>query len=127
MGALGESIRNVVRGIISNSSIKFPITITPVARTKGDFGGYESTTETKSSSRIVDSVPSDYLKDRVSFQKFGDLKEGEVRMLIRDDETIDTTDQVTFESKNYNIRTINPIAFNEVIIVQELILSEKME
>jgi len=58
--------------------------------------------------------------------KLGDLQTGEVRLLVRDDEELDTTDIITFETKDYNIRAINPIAFNDVIVVRELMISERL-
>ena len=54
----------------------------------------------------------------------GDLQEGEVRVLIRDDQTIDTDDNVTFKEQEYKIRSIDPLPFNEVNVAQALTLSK---
>ena len=126
MGTLGNSVRKLIRNIIINGNIRTSITLTPITRTKGDDGGHGAVTETDGTSRTVYGVPSDYVQDRVEMLKLGDLRTGEVRVLVRDDETLDTNDKVTFENNNYNIRTINPIEFNEVIVVQELILSKRL-
>jgi len=127
MGTLGSSVRKLIRNIIANNNIRTSIILTPITRTKGSEGGHGEVTETEGTPRIVYSVPSDYIQDRVEMLKFGDLRVGELRILIRDDETLDTNDKITFNNSDYNIRTINPIEFNDVIVVQELILSEKLE
>src|SRR3990167_3297447 len=103
MGSAGQSVRNTVRGMISNTSIRSSATLTPITRTKGDLGGYEAVTETV---------------------KFGDLRTGEVRLIARDDEILDTNDKIAFENQTYHIRQISPIFFNDVTIAQELTLSE---
>jgi len=126
MGTLGNSVRKLIRNIIVNGNIRTSVTLTPITRTKGDDGGHKAGTEVEGTPRIVYGVPSDYVQDRIEMLKLGDLRTGEVRVLVRDDETLDTNDKVTFENNNYNIRTINPIEFNEVIVVQELILSKRL-
>lgn len=126
MGTLGNSIRNFVRTLIATSNIRSSITLTPILRTIGDSGGYEAVTETIGTARTVYSVPSEYISERIELMKFGDLRTGETRLIIRDDESVDTNDKITFENADYNIRTINPIFFNEVVVCKELILSEKL-
>lgn len=126
MGTLGNSVRKLIRNIIANANIRTSVTLTPITRTKGEDGGHGAVTETSGTARTIYSVPSDYIQERVEMLKLGDLRTGELRLLVRDDETLDTNDRVTLNSANYNIRTINPIEFNDVIVVQELILSEKL-
>lgn len=126
MGALGESIRSTIRGLIDNPSFKSTITLTAITRTKGGLGGYEAVTETETSSTTVNCIPTEFAKDKVQLLKFGDLKTGELSLLLRDDQTLDTDDQITFEGANYNIRQVIPVPFNEVTVANELILSEKL-
>ena len=127
MGALGESIRNVIRGLIDNASLKFPLIITPITRTKGGLGGYEAVTETEGSATTINSLPTDLVQDKVELLKFGDLKTGQLSVIIRDDQTIDTDDKVTFQGKTYHVRKIVPVPFNEVNVANELIFSEELE
>ena len=126
MGTLGSSVRKLIRNIIANGNIRTSVTLTPITRTKGEDGGHGAVTETGGTARTIYAVPSDYVQDRVEMLKFGDLRTGEVRVLVRDDETLDTNDKVTFENNDYNIRIINPIEFNEVKVVNELILSKRL-
>lgn len=127
MGTLGNSIRNLVRSLINNASIRSSITLTPIAQTIGTAGGYGAVTESSGTARTVYGIPSDYISDRVEMLKFGDLKTGEIRLIVRDDEVIDVDDKATFEGKDYHIRQLNPIFFNEVTIASELLLSEKLQ
>lgn len=126
MGALGESIRNVIRGLIDNASLKSTLILTPITRTKGGEGGYEAVTETEGTVKTINCLPTSFVSDRVELLKFGDLKTGEVSLIIRDDQTIDTDDAVTFESEDYHVREIRPVPFNEVLVATEIILSEKL-
>ena len=126
MGALGTTMRNFVRNLINSKNLRSTLTLTPITRTKGDEGGYGAVTESAGDSSTLYAIPTDYLKDQAELLKFGDLRTGELRIIVRDDETIDTNDRVTFESSNYNIRSINPIFFNDVTIAQELVMSEKL-
>ena len=123
MGSRGEQIRTQIRTTISRADIRSTLTLTPITRTTGSEGGYNQPTLTTGTARTVYAIPANYVKRRVSFQKFGDLREGEIRFLIRDDETVDTDDRVTFESQTYHIREIKPIYFNEVTVAQSITLS----
>lgn len=126
MGTLGVSVRKLIRNIISNGNIRYSLTLKPITQTTGGEGGYEEGIETVGTTRIIYGVPSDYIQDKIEMLKFGDLSTGELRLLVRDDETLDTKSIVTFETKDYNIRTISPIAFNDVIVVQELLVSKRL-
>ena len=127
MGALGESIRAVIRGLIDNASLKSTLVLTPITRTKGGEGGYKAVTETGGTTVTVNCLPTSFVSDRVELLKFGDLKTGDVSLIIRDDQTIDTDDSVTFESEDYHVREIKPVPFNEVLVATEIILSEKLD
>ena len=127
MGTLGTTIRKFVRGLIANKNLRSSLTINAVTRTTGSDGGYNSVTETQASSRTAYAIPEQYIQDNIEMIKLGDLRTGELRLILRDDESIDTNDLVAFESKTYRIRTIEPLWFNEVIIANTLILSEELE
>ena len=126
MGTLGTSVKKLIRNIISNGNIRSSVTLTPITRTIGAEGGYEEGTETAGTARTIYSVPSDYVQDLIEMLKLGDLQTGEVRLIVRDDEELDTTDIITFETKTYNIRAINPIYFNDVVVIRELLISERL-
>ncbi len=124
LGSLGSSIRAQIRNLLSDANIKSELTLTPISRTTGASSGYEQPTEAEGTDVTVDCVPSNYIKTRIGLEKMGDLQEGEIRVLIRDDQTIDTNDKVTFKSQSYLIREEKNIFFNEVIIAKSLILSK---
>ncbi len=120
----GESVRNRIRKVIDNPSLKSIITLNPITRTKGSNSGYGQPTEAEGTNVSVNSIPSNYTKTRIGLEKMGDLKEGDLRVLIRDDQTIDTDDKVTFQSQSYLIREIKQIFFNDVVIAQAITLSK---
>lgn len=127
MGSLGQSVRNQVRSLIADANLRSELTLTPKTVSLGSRGGYEQNTEADGTERIVFCIPSNYVKNRTGLFKFGDLKEGEVRFLIRDDEVLDTNDEVTFDGNTYHVRLIREIFFNEVTIAIGVTLSRKLD
>ena len=119
----GTDIQRQIRTLIADPNIRSTLTLTPITRTRGGRGGYDVGTDTEGIARSVYAIPSNYIKIRIVLEKMGDVKGGEMRFLIRDDETVDTDDQVTFQSVTYHIRMIKPIFFNEVTVAQSLTLS----
>ena len=126
MGTLGTSVRSSVRNLIANKNIRTSITLTPITRAKGSSGGHGAVTETPGTPRTIYGVPSDYVSEKVEMLKFGDLRTGEVLLLIRDDETFDTNDKVTFDSQDYDIKDVQPAYYNDVVVGRWLVLSEKL-
>jgi len=124
MGALGESVRSQVRNLLSDPNIRSEITLQHITRTRGGRGGYDSPTETVTSTDTVYAVPSNNIKARTGLENMGDVQEGELRLLIRDDQTIDSNDKVLYESNTYLIRVIKEIDFNEVTCAKSIILSK---
>ncbi len=120
----GTSVRTRVRRTIDNTNLRSTFTLTPITRTTGEDSGYGQPTEAEGTEVSVNAIPSRYVKTRIGLQPIGDLQEGEIRFLIRDDQTIDTDDKVTFESQEYKIRSIEPIHFNGVDVAQAIILSK---
>lgn len=127
MGSFGNSLRKTVRSLISNPNIRSLMTLVPITRTIGTSGGFGAVTEAQGNSRTIYGVPTMFIADRIEMLKLGDVKSGEVSMFIRDDETLDTDDKITLEGKSYNIRNIENVYLNEVIIGREVILSEDLE
>jgi hypothetical protein len=127
VGSLGTSVRSQVRSLIGDANLRSEITLTPLTRTKGSRGGYEQVSVSEGTARTVYAIPSGYVKGRVGLEKFGDLKEGEVRVLIRDDETLDENDGVTFNGDDFNIREVRNVYFNEIVIAQSLTLNRRLD
>jgi hypothetical protein len=120
MGSLGVSTRASIRKLISNSNFKSILTLTPVTVTIGSKGGYEVNTETESTSVTIDCIPANFIKSTLVTRVMGDLRQGEVRFVIRDDETIDAKgfDKVVFSGETFMLKEIRPIPFNEVTVAQ---------
>ena len=89
MGALGVSVRNQVQALIDDTNLRSTLTLTPRAVTIGAKGGYEQSTIVESTDQTINCIPSNYIKSRTGLEKFGDLREGEIRFLINYDETLD--------------------------------------
>ena len=109
---LGTSIKAQVEALIDDPNLKSIFVLKPITRTTGDLGGYRGVTETEGTNVSVNCIPSNHVKTLIGLQKLGDLKMGELRFLIKDDQVIDTDDKVTFDGNEYLIRSIKPIPFN---------------
>jgi hypothetical protein len=102
---------------------------TPIYNTWGEIEGWTETT-----SQIV-VVPYDILWDRKSPQKFGELKEGEMSMAVKYDQTVAKGDVFILDSdrftvvevnKNYlpdNVVTILRLAREEYLVSDDLVPS----
>ena len=62
---------------------------------------------------------------RMQLQSLGRLKDGEMRLILKGDETIDETYKITIDSKDYNIMSIDDTKAANVTIVYQLIIGEK--
>lgn len=111
--------------MLDDANIRSELLLTPITTTIGDRSGYEESTETEGTAVIVFAIPSNFIKTRLGLEKFGDLEEGEIRFLIRDDQTVDTDDKVTYDSTDWSIRMLSKIDFNEVTCAQTIILAKR--
>jgi len=126
MGTLGTDIKEQFERILNDERIRSSITITPRSPSiSGSYGGYESVNENEGTSINTYCVPITYIEPRLGLLNFGDLKEGEIRVLIKPSETVDSNDKITFQSVDYDIREIKPIVFNDVKIAIALTLSKR--
>jgi len=123
---LGTALKSQVESIINNPNFKSTITITPRAQTIGTFGGYNAVNENASASFTINAVPSQSFKDKLNFLGIGNLSTGDMRLIIKSGESIDSTDKVTFQSINYDISEIRDIPFNDVIVAKALILTKRL-
>ena len=125
MGSNGEKKRNRIRKIIDSVNKKSTATFTTVTVTDGSQGGYGAKS-TSTTSETINCIPSRYISNRLSFHKFGDLPEGGLRLLVRDDQTLDTNDLIVFDGDTYSIKEIEPIVFNEIVVAQTLTLTKEL-
>lgn len=122
---LGTDVQEVVNDLMENEDIRSTGVLHTITRTNSNMG-YDGSTETESGTSSIYLVPANYLKTRISLEKFGDLQEGEVRFITKSSYTIDTDDYIVFNGDNYNIRQIRPIRFNDVNVANILILFKKI-
>ena len=113
MGTLGTNIQTTVNNLIDNDNFKSSATIKSRTVTGGSYGGYEAGSAS-SSSTAVNCIPFSYIQDDVDPQRFGDVSEGEVRIIFKGGTTIDIDDHVTYLSKDWFVRSIEPLVFNDV-------------
>jgi hypothetical protein len=120
---LGADLKTYFESLIDDANLRTQITFTAVTETASNFG-YDTPSESTSTSTI-NSIPSNYVKLRTGLEKFGDLAEGEVRLLIKSGTSIDVNDRVTFDSQEYWIREVRPVMFNGSKLAQAIILRKK--
>ena len=109
-----EVMRNRLdKKLFNVNQIGSNITITPITRSEGSFGGYSG--DTVSEGTVVDTVavPYNSVSSRLSYQPKGDLKEGDVEIVFRYDEDIDIDYRVSIGSNDYKIKEIRNILLNK--------------
>ena len=128
MGALGDSIKTTVDGIIDNANFRSTITITPRTPALDAYGGYGAITDNEGSSSQVYGVPYNQIQPELQSPfKAGDLKIGEVNIIFKSSTNIVTTDKVTFNSTDWDVRVVEPIIFNDVNVATIVTLSPRVD
>src|SRR3972149_723431 len=94
-----------VDNFIDNSSFGSPITITPRALTQGNYGGYEQVNENPSTSFQVRALVFNDIKT-VQLEKSGNVITGDARIYVKSETELDEEDKVTFNSQDYDVRTV---------------------
>jgi hypothetical protein len=122
--SLGTTLKNQITTLIEDANYRSEITLSHITASNANFG-YDGLTETVDSTETVYCIPSNYVKANVGLEKFGNLEKGDVRMLIKSEQAIDTNDKVTFQSDDWWIRSLNPIVFNNVIVAQAIVLTKR--
>lgn len=124
MGALGEDLKTQVENLIEDPNLRSSATVHSFSFTEGDYGGYATGTSTITSSTAIYVIPSNYVQSRTGLQMYGDLQEGDLRLLIKDSISVDAfNDVVSFSGETYVVREIRPIFFNEVTVAKAIILT----
>jgi hypothetical protein len=125
MGALGQDLKSQVEALIDDPNLLSTSTIQQISFSEGTYGGYTDGTATISGTASVNVIPSNYIQTRTGLQLHGDLQEGELRLLMKEEETIDAEDdRVLFQGERYIVREIKPIFFNEETIAKAVILAK---
>ena len=131
MTTKGEKLRTRVRRIISKDTLSSTATLNKYTYTLGTKGGYEDTTEILATTTSIDCIPSTISKPAILQELMGDIKQGDVSLLIRDDVSIDiqslTDYEVIFNNDTYKLDEIKPIFFNDVTIAKTLILTKELD
>lgn len=116
MGTLGDSIQLTVDNLVDNVNFKTPIIIRRRAPTSGVYGGYGAVSDNVSLEETVNSVPYNLVSADIELHQSGPLSPGEVRMIFRGDVELDSAAEVEFNSKVWEVRNIEPIIFNNVVV-----------
>lgn len=115
------SIRNKLAAKVFNK-IGSTITRTPFSSTSLDKWG--DGTVTYGTAESVTAVPYDYIRDREFFGSFGELKEGEVIIIFKHDQSLSKEDKISFDSKNYRIKEIEHYYYNDGVIAKSAVCAK---
>lgn len=123
---LGTNIRATITNLINNPNLRSEITVTPITVTRGDYGGYDSNTRTEGTARTVYCIPSNNTNPFVQALKLGRVESGNMRLIIAYNETINTQDTITWQGDVYDVDSIKPTPFNNVMVAQTLTLKRRI-
>lgn len=125
MGSLGTSILATVTNILNNPNYRSAVTITPRTPTKGDYGGYDAVTDNEGTAVSTYGVPARYFPNSLEWLKPGDLKTGDMRLILKSSETVTTDSKITFNGMDWSVKEIKDIFFNDVSIAYVVTLTRK--
>ena len=92
-------------------SVTFKKKSSPVYNSRGE----ESSVTTTSSTFLI--VPYNVMADRQSFEKFGNLNEGDFDAAVRYDTDISIDDEVTFNGVDYKVKEIGEEYLKEIVVI----------
>jgi len=126
MGTLGNSIQTTVVNLLDNVNFQTNITLTEVSRATTNRGGYGGEEISENTINTV-GIPANYVKNRSGFEPYGDLKQGESRIIIKGDEDIDDTKKytITMNGLDFDVIEVKPLLFNDVIVAYALRMSRR--
>lgn len=115
------NIRNSVSGVIDDYGSD--ITITPMTLTTDKWG---DKTESDGTPVSTVGVPYDLFSERFNFITPGDLLEGDLRIIVKYDETIyvetgDTRYKITFDSQDYDVVSVEDYDVADITIAKEVV------
>lgn len=73
-------------------------------------------TTTYSSGTSITIVPYNIISSRVSFEKFGDLKDGELDIVYSYDTSISPEDKITFDGVDYRVMQIEKYYYSDGVL-----------
>ena len=127
MGALGDSIKTTVDSIVDNVNFRTSITVTPRTPALDSYGGYGNITDNEGTPVSVYGVPYNQIQPDLVPHDSGDLKDGEVKIIFKSGTNVVTTDKVTFDSVDWDVRLVEPILFNDVEVATIVTLSPRVD
>ena len=125
MGVVGTNIQSAITNVVENENFRTAITIIPIERSDITYGGYGGENSVESTEVVTYGIPYRYVKTRLGFEKFGDLKEGETRIIIKGTEEIDTNYKISMNSQDFDVIEVDPLLFNDVVVAYVLTLSKR--
>jgi len=104
------------------------ITITPITITTDKWG---DKTETDGTTVSTVGIPYDIMSERFNFQMPGDLVEGDMIMILKDDETVDSpTDniryKITFDSQDYDVISVEDYDVSDITLAKQVTCKKRI-
>lgn len=122
----GTRLRKQINKYLNKKGIRNSISINAHTKTNDNWGGYEGDSFSSSSTSTYCIPVNEYVQTELGLVKYGDLKKGELRVLLKYDESIDENDTVTYQSLTYLVRRINPIVISDITVAQDVLLSREL-
>lgn len=119
--------RDAIRSVIENYGTA--ITIDRYVHTKDKWGDWSKGTKTQVTTV---GIPYNYFRDRFGFQPVGDMLEGDMKIIIKDDDialphNITVTDEyryeMTYDSKTYRVIACETFIVADVVLAKEVTMS----
>jgi len=118
--------RSQIRQVITDLGTEvffIPITVS--------INSYGDKTETEGVGVSVQAIPAEYFKGRYNYQPVGNINEGDVILIIRDDETLDIRDGSTIytielDDSIYQVDSIEDFDIANITLAKQVILKKRL-
>ena len=122
----GTRLKRQVDKYLNTKGIRNSITINSNETNDDNYGGYEGDSSSSGSTSTYCIPVSEYIQTELGLVKYGDLQEGEIRVLLSSTENIDENDTVTYQSIPYLVRKIDPIVISDVTVAKNVLLRREI-
>ncbi len=122
---VGERWKKKMDRVLNNRAIRSTVKFTPITKTIGAHGGYEPPIETIGAKVTVNCIPSDYFGTRMLEMGAGNFDSGDMKIIIKAEETITKDYTVEWQSETYEVEEIRPFILNNIKCAQIVNLSKQ--
>lgn len=113
--------------LFDDTGLSSAATLTPRTEASTSDGGYSGTAYTDGTTSTIRIFMANNFPYKTNLERFGELRSGEIRVVVKGDQSVDNNDKITINSQVYYVREIREIRQNDVTIYKSLRCSRVLD